>query len=342
MFFSIMRRFLPALACLLALSARAQRIEIGWPTPNPAYFEGKPITDFIQPTGSGESESGLFGCRRSGGAQFHEGLDLKPLKRDRHGEPTDPVFAAMKGVVRYVGRIPGNSNYGRYIVLEHPDMEPAVYTLYAHLADIAPGLSTGDTVAGGQTIGAMGRSSSTQAIPRERAHLHFEMGVLLTRDFDSWFDWKKFGSHNQQGIYNGMNLLGFDPLDFFNEFRARRVDTIRDYFAHMQTAVRLRVATRRIPDYMSRYPSLLTKPLPADGLIGGWEVHVNEMGLPFSLTPLSPMEAMGLAPDEVRVLEADETLMKHHRCKSLVFSRHGNWALGRDLKEVLQLVFGLR
>jgi hypothetical protein len=54
------------------------------------------------------------------------------------------------------------------------------------------------------------------------------------------------------------------------------------------------------------------------------------------------MEAMGLAPDEVRVLEADETLMKHHRCKSLVFSRRGTWALGRDLKEVLQLVFGLR
>ena len=82
--------------------------------------------------------------------------------------------------------------------------------------------------------------------------------------------------------------------------------------------------------------------MPADGLIGGWEVRVNEMGLPFSLTPLSPMEAMDLAPEEVRVLEADETLMKHHRCKSLVFTRHGHWALGHDLKEVLQLVFGLR
>jgi len=335
--------FLP-LACLLTLSppAQAQRIDIVWPTPNPAYFEGKPITDFIQPTGSGESESGLFGCRRSGGAQFHEGLDLKPLKRDRHGEPADPVFAALKGVVRYIGRIPGNSNYGRYVVLEHPDMDPAVYTLYAHLAEIASGLSTGDTVACGQTIGTMGRSSSTQAIPRERAHLHFEIGVLLTRDFDRWFDWKKFGSRNQQGIYNGMNLIGFDPLEFFNEFRARRVDTFRDHFAHLQTAVRLQIGTRRVPDYVTRYPSLLTKPLPADGLIGGWELRVNETGLPFSLTPLTPMEAMGLAPDEVRVLEADETLMKRHRCKSLVFSRHGNWAMGRDLKEVLQLVFNLR
>jgi hypothetical protein len=168
------------------------------------------------------------------------------------------------------------------------------------------------------------------------------MGVLATRDFDRWFEWKKFGSRNQQGIYNGMNLIGFDPFDFFNEFRAHRVDTIRDYFARMQTAVRLRIATRRIPDYATRYPSLLTKPLPADGLIGGWEIRVNEMGLPFALTPLSPMEAMGFPLEEVQVLEVNEPLLKQHRCKSLVFFRHGSWALGRDLKEVLQLVFGLR
>ena len=329
-------------AALLAATAQAQRIDIGWPTPNPAYFEGKPIADFIQPTAAGETESGLFGCRRSGGAQFHEGLDLKPLNRDHHGEPTDPVFAAMNGVVRYIGHVPGNSNYGRYIVLEHPEVEPAIYTLYAHLAAIAPGLNAGDTVTRGQTIGTMGRSSSTQAIPRERAHMHFEMGVMLSRDFENWFDWKKFGSHNQQGIWNGMNLYGFDPLDFFNEFRARKVDTFREYFAHMQTAVRLRIATRRIPDYVQRYPSLIAKPLPADGLIGGWEVRVNEMGLPFSFTPLTPMEAMGLAPDEVRVLETDTALLKQHRCKSLVFSKRGNYALGRDLLEVMQLVFGVR
>ena len=329
-------------AAVLAASAHAQRIDIGWPTPNPAYFEGKPISDFIQPTAAGEVESGLFGCRRSGGAQFHEGLDLKPLNRDRKGEPTDPVFSAMNGVVRYVGRIPGNSNYGRYIVIEHPDVEPAIYTLYAHLAAIAPGLNTGDTVTRGQAIGTMGRSSSTQAIPRERAHVHFEMGVMLTRDFDSWFDWKKFGSHNQQGIWNGMNLCGFDPLDFYNEFRARHVDTFRDYFAHMQPAVRLRSATRRIPDYVQRYPALLTKPMPTDGLIGGWEFCVNEMGLPFSFTPLTAMEVMSLAPNELRVVDADATILKQHRCRSLVFSRRGTWAIGHDLQEVLQLVFGLR
>jgi murein DD-endopeptidase MepM/ murein hydrolase activator NlpD len=338
----MMKQFLLAGALLFSALAHAQRIEIGWPTPNPAYFEGRPITDFIQSTASGEIESGLFGCRRSGGAQFHEALDLKPVKRDRHGEPTDPVFSVMNGVVRYIGRIPGNSSYGRYIVLEHMDVEPAIYTLYAHLAAIAPGLSIGAMVTRGQELGTMGRSSSTQAIPRDRAHLHFEMGVMLSREFQSWYDWKKFGSHNQQGLWNGMNLMGFDPLDFFNDFRARRVDTFRDYFAHMQTAVRLQIATRRTPDYVMRYPSLLVKPLPADGLIGGWEIRVNEMGLPFSLTPLTPMETIAMATDEVRVVEANETLLKQHRCKSLVFSKRNTWAIGHDLQEVLQLVFRTR
>jgi len=337
------RRLLPTIAALLlATTTQAQRIEIGWPTPNPAYFEGKPITEFIQPTAAGEPESGLFGCRRSGGAQFHEALDLTPVRRDRRGEPADPVFAAMNGVVRYISRTPGNSNYGRYIVLEHPDAEPAIYTLYAHLAEIAPELAVGGVVTRGQPLGLMGRSSSEQAIPRERAHLHFEMGVILSHDFESWFDWKKFGNRNQHGLYNGMNLMGFDPLEFFDEFRARRVDTFREYFARMRTVVKLRIATRRVPDYVQRYPSLLAKPLPTNELLGGWEVCFNEMGLPFSFTPLTPMETMSMRPDEVRVLEADEAILKKHRCRSLVFSKRGNWAIGRDLLEVLQLVFGLR
>ncbi|MFT3781890.1 MAG: M23 family metallopeptidase [Nibricoccus sp.] len=326
----------------LTAAGFAQRIDIGWPTPNAAYFEGKPISEFIQPTASGEIESGLFGCRRSGGRQYHEAVDLKPLKRDRRGEPTDPVFAAMKGVVRYISRNPGNSNYGRYVVLEHLDVEPAIYTLYAHLAEVSSTISVGAVVARGQPLGVMGRSSSEQAIPRERAHLHFEMGVVLTNNFESWYETKKFGNRNYHGIYNGMNLLGFDPLDFFDQFRGRRVNTFRDYFSHLQPAVRLRIATRRIPDYVQRYPSLLAKPLPTGDLIGGWEVSFNEMGLPFSFTPLTPMEMMSVAPDQVQILDANAAILKGHRCKSLVFERRGKWAIGRDLETVLQLVFGLR
>lgn len=328
--------FLPAALAL------GQRADVGWPTPNPAYFEGKSISEFIQPTAAGEPESGLFGCRRSGGRQFHEGLDLKPVKRDRRGEPADPVFAAMRGVVRYISRSPGNSNYGRYIVLEHPDVEPAVYTLYAHLAEVAPELSTGMTVSKGQTLGLMGRSSSEQAIPRERGHLHFEIGVVLSQNFQSWYDFKKFGSRNLHGNYNGMNLAGIDPMEFFDDYRARRVDTFREFFAHMRTAVRFRVAGRMMPDYVRRYPSLMTRTIPEGQLVGGWEVRVNEMGVPFSLTPLTPMDLMNLSPGEVRIVEVNEDLIRRFRCKSLAVARRGEWKMGHDLQEVVQLLFGVR
>src|SRR5579859_7545679 len=98
----------------------AQRLDPAWPTPNRAWAEGRPIRDFIQPTESGEAESGCFGCVRSNGYQFHEGIDLKPVRRDARGEPLDQVFAMLPGVVCYVNLRPGESTYGRYIVIEHP------------------------------------------------------------------------------------------------------------------------------------------------------------------------------------------------------------------------------
>src|SRR5581483_3011520 len=130
-------------ALVLAGSARAQRMELTWPTPNRAWADGRPIAEFLQHAGSGDPESGGFGGVRSGGTQFHEGIDIKCLTRDRRGEPTDVVSAALPGIVRLISTSAGDSSYGRYIVLEHPGVSPAIYTLYAHLARIAPGLHVG-------------------------------------------------------------------------------------------------------------------------------------------------------------------------------------------------------
>ena len=157
----------------------AERLDLAWPTPNPAWAEGKPIGDFIQHAGSGDPASGTFGGVRNGGVKFHEGLDIAALSRDRRGEPLDTVMAAMAGVVRHISANAGTSNYGRYVVLEHPDSAPGVYTLYAHLARIAPGLKVGDRVTRSQVLGTMGHSSGGYMIPTDRAHLHFELGVVM-------------------------------------------------------------------------------------------------------------------------------------------------------------------
>ncbi|HEY8994184.1 MAG TPA: M23 family metallopeptidase, partial [Lacunisphaera sp.] len=257
--------------------ASAQRIEISWPTPNTAWERGRDYEEWVQPTVSGEPRSGLWGSVRSNGTQFHEGLDIKPIARDARGEPKDQVTAAMDGIVRNISSRPGESNYGRYVVLEHPGATPAVYTLYAHLARIEPGLFEGMTVKRGQALGLMGHSSNGN-IPTARAHLHFEIGLMATENFSSWYAWKKFGSPNQQGVWNGMNLMGIDPREFLNQWRLRRVDNFAQYFARLDPAVRLRIATTRVPDFIRRYPALLRKPI--DGLVGGWEVQCDVTGLP--------------------------------------------------------------
>ncbi len=324
-----------------ALAHAADRVEIVWPTPNPAWAEGRPLGDILQHAGSGDPESGAFGGVRSSGTQFHEGLDIKCLARDRRGEPLDSVFAAMDGVVRHVSASPGDSSYGRYIVLEHPEQTPAVYTLYAHLARIAPGIREGVRVVHGQVIGTMGHSSGGYMIPVERAHLHFEIGVMVTRDFQAWYDRQKFGSRNDHGMWNGLNLMGIDPLDFLNQWRAHRVNTFADYFARMEPAVRVRLATHRTPDFVLRYPAFVTRPATTP-LIGGWEIKFNWTGIPFAWTPLAPSEVMGLAADKPEIIDVNAALERRERSKSLAVSRRGQWTIGRDLATVLQQLFALR
>jgi peptidoglycan LD-endopeptidase LytH len=330
------------LAAVMAVAtASAQRLELSWPTPNRAWEQGKSYEAWVQPTVSGDPESGLFGCVRSGGTQFHEGLDIRAVSHDARGEPADKIFAAMDGIVRHANASPGNSNYGRYIVIEHPGAEPAVYTLYAHLAKIEPGIAPGVTVKRGQVIATMGRSEGSSAIPKDRAHMHFEIGLMMTRDFASWYAWRKFGSPNEQGLYNGMNLMGIDAHDFLREWRQHKVDNFQEYFDHMRGVVKVRVATSRMPDFITRYPALLRRPLPA-GLVGGWEVECNATGIPFAWTPLSPTEVMSLRPNSAQIVYADMTVLRAYRCKSLAKPHGAGWVPGADLTVMLQQVFGLR
>lgn len=319
----------------------ADRFELVWPTPNKAWAEGRPAAQWLQHAGSGDPESGGFGGVRSGGTQFHEGIDLKPVGRDRRGEPTDRVFAVMPGVVRYVCARAGESSYGRYIVLEHPAMSPAVYTLYAHLARVAPGLRAGQGVPAGFELGVMGHSSGGYMIPVERSHLHFEIGVMVSESFQSWYDRRRFGSRNEHGVWNGMNLMGVDPVGFFEEWRAGRLARVQDYFARMETAVRVRIATYRTPDFVTRYPALLTRPLPF-GLVAGWEIRFNWTGVPFAWTPLSGSEVAGLPAGQPQLVEVNSPLERRERSKSLAVGRGGAWTPGKDLEIVLQLLFGLR
>ncbi len=158
------------------------------PTPNQAIFEPGKETDYFTPTVSRTWPSGTFGCVRSEGWQMHEGIDIKCTQRDAKGEPVDPVSAAADGTVVYFNAKPGLSNYGNYIVMQHEIDQLTMYTLYAHLRQMAEGLSVGQAKKTGEIIATMGRTSNTsQGISRERAHLHFEICLLANPNFSAWY-----------------------------------------------------------------------------------------------------------------------------------------------------------
>ena len=88
------------LLCLVAGGMRAQPFHL--PTHNQALYEPNGAARYFAPTTASSWPGGVFGCVRSHGYQFHEGIDILPVKRDARGEPADSVFATAAGRVAYL------------------------------------------------------------------------------------------------------------------------------------------------------------------------------------------------------------------------------------------------
>ena len=189
------------------MAAKAQPFQL--PTANHALFEKGGEERFFVGTVGKPWLTGTFGCVRTGGWQMHEGLDVRCLQRDGHGEPTDPVLATADGTVAYISTRPSLSNYGNYLVLQHQVEGLEIYSLYAHLREIRQGLKIGQAVKAGETVAIMGRTANTrEGISKDRAHVHFELNLLVNDRFASWYKKTFPGQRNDHGEWNGQNLLG--------------------------------------------------------------------------------------------------------------------------------------
>ena len=322
---------------LFSLASGAEPII--WPTPNRAFLEGKPMEAYIQPTASGKIESGLFGCFRNGGHRFHAGVDLKPLQKNKKGEPLDPIVAILSGRIAYYNSVGGDSSYGRYIIIEHPQEDIILCSLYAHLSSIEPHMRLRQAVRPGERIGIMGRSA-TKPIPKTRAHLHFGIGLRLSNHFEHWYRQQKFGSPNKHGLWNGMNMVFLDPLDYY---RARHSSTFKStstYIQNLPTALTIHIKTTQIPDFIQRYPRLiLGKTLPIKPIIG-WQIAFSAGGLPKQwiplYTPLPELKEEGA----IRLISYDAAFLKQNPgLKLLQWSKKGNIAIGPKLKQIVDLIF---
>lgn len=324
--------------CGLVTNTNAVELLFRFPTANHALYHIGGEAKFFAPTAPDKPvSSGSFGCVRNSGGRMHEGLDILHLKTDRRGEPTDPILATADGTIAYFSIKPGLSNYGRYIVVRHVIEGLEIYSLYAHLSEIAPGLAIGKSIRAGETIGTMGRSSSAETIAKYRAHLHFELNFLINENFSPWFKKNFPGERNDHGIWNGQNLLGLDPREVFLAQRHPTKPFSLLNFVRSQTELcRVLVREKNLP-FARRYaPLVLKNPVADKEGIAGYEIALNYNGVPFALLPRAASEIKSSA--KIQLLSVNAPVARANPCRKLVTQSGGRWQLANNGQRLLDLL----
>jgi murein DD-endopeptidase MepM/ murein hydrolase activator NlpD len=297
------------------------------PTRNHALFEPGGEERFLVGTVGKPYTSGRFGCVRSDGHQIHEGLDIKCLERDRHGEPIDPVMVTADGTVVYINAKPALSNYGKYIVVRHRIEGLEIYSLYAHLSEIRDGLHIGEFVKGGDKIAIMGHTANThQGISKERAHVHFELDLLVNERFPTWYHKTFPDQRNDHGEWNGLNLLGLDPRWILLSQAAEGQNfSILKFVRNQAELCRVLVRCSSFP-WLKRYIALIRRSPSAEREgAAAYEVALDYNGVPFQLIPRAPSE---IRPGpKYQLLSVNEREEQDHPCRKLVTRIRGHWEL---------------
>ena len=326
-------------ATLFSGLAATPEFALSWPTPNPAFSNGKGLASFLQRTGPGNPiTSGAYGCVRNNGYKFHEGLDLFPIKRDGRGRAEDIVFATMNGIVRHVSRTSSHSSYGKYLVLEHPAVKPALYTLYGHLAEINAEIKRGSPVRIAAPLGKMGNTSSGYRIPLDRSHLHFEVGLRLSDQFQGWYDRRSFKTPNRHGNFSGFNLIGFNPLSFYDHYKKKSISSPLAFLKKsLPIVTKIRVRSSSVPDFVKRYPSL-SRPLKLHESPKAWDASFAAHGLPVRIEPASGKTPTGKSP--YLVLSYDEAADANSRkCRRIISSKGQKLVPAEQLTVYLEILF---
>ncbi|MCP5519721.1 MAG: M23 family metallopeptidase [Verrucomicrobiales bacterium] len=336
-----MKRVWPGIGCGLALwlgtpDLGAQPFYM--PTRNRALFERGGAERFFVGTTGKPWTSGMFGCTRSSGGQFHEGLDIRCKERDSQGEPADEILSTADGVVVHATTNPALSNYGNYLIVRHRIDGLEVYSLYAHLSRVRDGISAGRSVRAGEVLGIMGRTANTrEQITRDRAHLHFEIGLRVSDHYVAWQQKHYPGQRNDHGEFNGRNFLGLDFVEIIREQAARGKDFDLVRFLREQPEL-CRVVVRDTGfSWLRRYAALLERnPVAEREGVAGYELRLNYVGLPCRVIPRAPSELD--SKSRIRLISVNEAEQREHPCRKLVTRSGSQWKLTRTGELLLDLL----
>jgi hypothetical protein len=185
----------------------------------------------------------------------------------------------------------------------------------------------------------MGRTAGGYAIPVDRAHLHFEIGLRLSDEFDSWYKRNKYSDSNFHGNYNGINLLGIDPLDFYEQYKRREVDSIYTYIKALSTAYILRVSTQKFPAFLRHYPELMDRQIPSDA-IAGWDIRFTWWGLPIGWIALKADKVSAIKKGQVSVVSFDRESLETNNCRETILLTENGPIIGDRSRQILDIIFG--
>ena len=283
------------LASTTAISpaAETKNLDLVLPTDNDALFRGggPEFYQYVDRDYNGEKstpwEGGQYGFVRdpvetSAGlvyTRFHEGVDIRCLHRDERGEPLDEVRAIADGKVVHTSVVPGYSNYGKYIVVEHEWDGCPYYSLYAHLSAID--VRNNQTVSRGQHIGVMGYTG--EAINQERAHLHLELNLMLSSRFEAWYNKFHRNDPNHHGKYNGMNLTGLNIARLYLDLHENPSLTIPQFLSKEEAFYKVATPKSRYFELPKRYPWMVQSEATAH--VKSWEVSFTRSGFPIRIEP---------------------------------------------------------
>ncbi len=325
--------FLLLLVIGSSVVARSETFHL--PTANRALFEPGGEERFFVGTVGKPYTSGLFGCVRTEGRQMHEGLDIRSIQRDRRGESTDPVMATADGTVAYINSRSGLSNYGKYIVLRHTIEDIPVYSLYAHLSQVRSGLRVGTAVRAREVIGIMGRTANTrQGISKDRAHVHFEIDLLINEGFSAWFKKSYPGQRNDHGTWNGLNMAGLDPrLVFLAQAAEGSRFSLLNFIRNQTELCRVVVRDTSFP-WLRRYTPLIRRNAVAEREgVAAYEISLSYNGVPFRLVPRAASEIR--SGPKYQLLAVNDAEQRDNPCRQLVVRQSGRWQLAPAGKRLL-------
>lgn len=269
-------------------------MEFQLPTANAALFNSDPSAFFMfvdRYTPEGQIQvwqGGNYGFVRNARdtsqgtiyTKFHEGVDIAPMERDAKGEPQDTVHAIADGVVAYITPSPRTSNYGNYAVVRHTIGKTGdFYSLYAHLNRIDA--VVGESIQRGGVIGRMGHTGD--GIDRRRAHVHLELGLILSERFDEYYT-PHYKLPNGHGNFHGTNLQGLDVAAFLTA-NHKNPQLMPDAFLRAEE-VYYKVT---VPNRGHEIELAASHPWMRQGGAAevSWEISFTGAGVPTGVTPSS-------------------------------------------------------